>query len=809
MTTFAFTKNSPKSPLDLRIKNRSYVLFILLFLLSFSALNAQLKVRIYGKISDTEGKALELVSIAVFNSTRGTTTDSKGNYELENGKKDSITIVYSLLGYESQQHTLPCTADLAFPLTLVPISQEMETFEVEENRVSQVRMNTIDAKSTSMVPDASGSGVEALITTLPGVSTTNEMSSQYSVRGGNYDENLIYVNGVEIYRPLLIRSGQQEGLSFINPSMVSNISFSSGGFDARYGDKMSSVLDITYRQPTEFAASVSVGLLGASAHFEDISKNGKFTQLHGIRYKTATYLLNTLDTDAEYNPSFVDYQTQLKYKFNNNWSLSFLGNYSYNQYQFIPESRKTEFGTYQDARELVVYFEGWEDDVFQSITGAASLNYTPNSQVSHKLTFSSFVTNEKEYYDIQGDYWINELGGEVGSEDYGDSVKLIGVGSYQEHARNDLKVYVNSAAVSGTYQLDNHLISWGTTLQFERINDNISEWEYVDSIGYSKNKNATPNFDLYESYSTINAFNSVRLHGFVQDVYDFDKISLSYGLRYNYWSFNNELVFSPRASVVYSPNDDNFFKFSLGRYCQSPFYKEIRDKEGDLNTDIESQKSIHVVLGYDRFFSLFERPFRYTLEAYYKHMTDLIPYDVDNVRIDYYGDNMAKGYAYGIESRVFGEFVPGVDSWVGLTLMKTEEKLDDTDSYVPRPTDQRYNFTMFFQDYFPGNPNYKSHLRLIFGGGLPFGPPNGDKSDMVFRSSPYQRVDWGLSRLIATNKMSDKVLKSLWIDFEVLNLFGIENTNSYFWVSDVSGNQNAVPNYLTGRRFNLKVTAKF
>lgn len=787
------------------LKNLLVSLFLIL---SLSSVLAQRKVRIYGRISDSQDFPLELVSVSVKNAIRGTSSDSNGNYELENGKQDSLTLVFSRIGYKTAEYTVPCLDDYAFPVRLVSVSHQIDMLTVEEDRIESVRMNKIDAKSSQIVPDASGSGVEALITTLPGVSSTSELSSQYSVRGGNFDENLVYVNGIEVYRPLLIRSGQQEGLSFINPALVSNISFSSGGFDAQYGDKMSSVLDIQYRKPTDFAASVSVGLLGASAHLENASKDGKFTQLHGVRYKTASYLLNTLDTEGEYDPSFVDYQTFLNYRFNSSLSLSFLGNYSYNQYNFVPQSRETKFGTYNTSRMLKVYFEGWENDAFSSFTGAATLNYTPDLTSNYKLTFSSFATNEKERYDILGEYWLNEIDTDASSDTYGDSIANIGVGGYMEHARNDLKVYVNSASISGSHAMDNHYVRWGNTFQIEQINDDLTEWVLRDSSGFSQPQ-GTSDLELDSYFRTLNDFNSIRVKGYVQDTYKTEKLSLTYGLRYSYWSFNKELIISPRAAIVYAPDDNHFLRFATGRYAQTPFYKEIRNREGELNKDIESQKSLHFVFGYDYFFKMWERPFKYTFEAYYKHMTDLIPYDVDNVRIEYYGENMSKGYAFGFESRIYGEFVPGVDSWLGVTVMKTAEKIDGMDYYVPRPTDQRYNFTMFFQDYLPGNPNYKTHLRMVFGGGLPFGPPNGDKTQMDFRSRPYQRVDWGISRLVTSNKMSEGVLKSLWIDLEVLNLFGIQNTNSYFWVSDVNGTQYAVPNYLTGRRLNLKVTAKF
>ncbi len=786
---------------------RQFILFLYLGLI-LSPVSAQHKVRIYGKVSDESKQPIEMVSVSVKNAIRGTATDSNGNYEIKNGPQDSLTLVFSSIGYITEEHTVPCTQDYALLVTLTTTAHQIETVTIEEDRKESVRMNKLDAKASQVVPDASGSGVEALISTFTGVSSTNEMSSQYSVRGGNFDENLVYVNGIEVYRPLLIRSGQQEGLSFINPALVSNIAFSSGGFDAQYGDKMSSVLDIHYRKPTEFAASASVSLLGASAHFESLSKSSKFSQLHGIRYKRSTYLLNSLDTEGEYDPSFLDYQTLLNYKFNNNLSLSFLGNYSYNEYTFIPETRQTEYGTYNNAQMVKMYFDGWENDVFRSMTGALSLNYTPNSISNYALTLSSFNTNERESFDILAEYWINEVDSDAGSDTYGDSIKNIGVGGYMEHARNDLLVNVHSVALKGSHAMSKHILSWGNTLQIEQIKDDLTEWVFRDSSGYSQPQTSS-GLKLHSYYRTKNDFSSIRVKGYLQDSYKTNKISLNYGVRYSYWDFNNELILSPRASLVYSPDDDHFLRFSTGRYVQTPFYKEIRNREGELNTNIKSQKSWHYVLGYDYFFKMWERPFKFTTEAYYKSMRDLIPYDIDNVRIQYYGENLSKGYAFGIESRIFGEFVPGIDSWMGLTLMKTEEKLKGMDDYVPRPTDQRYNFTMFFQDYLPSNTNYKSHLRMIFGGGLPFGPPNGDKDEMVFRTRPYQRVDFGLSRLITSNKMSQSTLKSLWIDLEVLNLFGIKNTNSYFWVTDVYGTNYAVPNYLTGRRFNLKITAKF
>ena len=789
-----------------------FKLFIIyLFLgLTLKPLAAQNKVQIKGVVTDQNNNPIELVSVSIKDTNRGTTTNYNGSYKIDNNIQDSITLHFSNIGYQSEEYTIPCTKNYTLMVNLKSISHQIADITISKDRAEEIKMIKLDAITTQIMPSTSGNAVQDLLVTMPGVSSNNEMSSQYSVRGGNFDENLVYVNGIEIYRPLLVRSGQQEGLSFINPTLVSNISFSSGGFDAQYGDKMSSVLDIKYRIPTEFAATASVSLLGASAHLESISKNKKFTQIHGLRYKQSSYLLNSLDTDGEYKPSFLDYQTLLRYRFNDNWSVSLLGNYSFNRYIFVPETRETEYGTQNMIQRVTIYFDGWENDLFQSLTAAASVNYTPTSDSKYKLTLSTYKTDENENFDISGEYWINEVGEGSEPSNAGDSIKNIGVGGYMQHARNELDINVNTLTISGSHSLDDgkHLLSWGNTFQHEYIHDDILEWTLRDSSGYSQSgKNG--GLEMYKYYRTKNQIQAFRSHGYVQDSYRKSRISLTYGVRYSYWSFNNELTVSPRASFVFAANENNYLRLSAGRYVQTPFYKEIRTREGDLNHDIKSQKSINFAVGYDNFFKMWNRPFKYTVEAYYKHMRDLIPYDVDNVRIEYYGDNMAKGYAVGVENRIYGEFVPGVDSWLGLTIMKTAEKLDGTDKYIPRPTDQRYNFTMFFQDYLPKNDKYKTHLRLIFGDGLPFTSPNSYKEHGFLKSKPYQRVDWGLSRVFTNDKMENGILKKIWVDFEILNLFGINNANSYFWVTDIHSNNYAVPNYLTGRRFNLKISAHF
>ena len=792
---------------------------------------AQGRLLVYGKVTNAANEPLELVSVVQLNTLKGTTSDSYGNYEIEVVRRDSITIIFSRMGSEKVTKTINPTSN-AFELNvLMPDAvNTISEVSVSDESGQASSMQRIDPKYSRMVPNASGSNIEALIMTLPGVFSTNELSSQYSVRGGNFDENLVYVNDIEVYRPLLIRSGQQEGLSFINSEMVASVAFSSGGFEARYGDKMSSVLDIRYKRPNAFAASVSASLLGANANVEHASKNGRFTQLHGVRYKTSAYLLGSLDTKGEYNPAFFDYQTYMTYQLNPILELSFLGNISRNSYRFKPRDRQTKFGTYNIARALNVYFEGWENDLFQTATGALSLNIRPTQNSSYKVTASYYSTIEDEAYDILSEYWLNELDNQLGSATLGDSLENIGVGAALQHARNRLAATVSSVGFKGTHIAGKNIVNWGLNLQHETIDDHINEWEIRDSSGYSWPYNGN-SVNLFKRYYTRNTISSNRFSGYFQDSYMFDKLNLSLtgGIRFSYWSLNDETIVSPRFSAIYSPRWKNrtIFKASAGLYYQAPFYKEIRDKEGNINTNIRSQKSIHYVTGVDYYFKSWERPFKFSAEAYYKKMTDLIPYDVDNVQIRYYGDNMSDGYATGLDMRIFGEFVPGVDSWISLSFMKTEEDIrndfylaeneDGTllkiyPGYVPRPTDQAYNLSIFFQDYFPGNPNYKAHLKVIYGAPIPFGPPNGEKYYMgKFRSPNYTRVDMGLSKIINQNKNSRllKNFKEIWLGIDIFNMFDINNVNSYFWVPDVYGNTFAVPNYLTGRRFNFSVTARF
>lgn len=798
-----------------------YIQVIVLFLILFVAsATAQKNVTIYGKVTNAKSEPLELVSVVVKNTIRGTTTDSNGNYELQLPQGDSITILFSRIGVEKKSLTVSNTGtSIQRNVVLKITSREITEVKVTRDRFESVTMERIDPQKSQTLPVASGNAIEGLVMTLPGVRTNNELSSQYSVRGGNFDENLVYVNDIEVYRPFLIRSGQQEGLSFINPSLVSSVGFSAGGFDAKYGDRMSSVLDIKYRRPTEFAGSVQISLLGASAHAESISKNRKFTQIHGIRYKTNQYLLGTLDTQGEYKPAFLDYQTYMTYRLNDELSLGLLANISQNKYRFRPETRTTSFGTWNIARQFRVFFDGWENDVFTTGTGALSLDYRPTEKTSLKFITSAFITNEQERFDISGEYWINALDNQIGTGTAGDSIANIGVGGYHQHARNYLNASVVSAEIKGIHELGNNLLLWGAKLQNEQIDDEINEWEFRDSAGYSLPYSDSEVLLFNSNNSKVN-LSSQRINTYVQNTYVLEANhgdwTFTGGARLAYWSFNNETLFSPRGSFEFIPNWKRkiHLRGAAGIYYQAPFYKEIRNPEGTLNTHIKSQRSAHYVAGLDYYFKKWERPFKFTSEVYYKSMTNLIPYDVDNVRIRYYGDNMSEGYATGLDMRLYGEFVPGVDSWITLSLLKTEEQVTYptfVTDWVPRPTDQRYNISMFFQDYFPGNPNYQLYLLMHLGGRLPTGPPTGDKSQMVFSYPPYYRADIGLTRKISGEGKENflKHFKDIYIGVEVLNLLGINNVNSYFWVKDIYNQTYAVPNYLTGRRLNVKLIANF
>ncbi len=809
-------------------------LYLLIFVLcavvsSFGQNQVRSTRIIYGKVIDNEGKPLDLVSVFVKNSPRGTTTDSNGNFELKPDGRDSLVVTFSRIGCITKDVLVSHNSGKTeLIVTLQYSATVMQEVSVKEQRHADYNLSRLDSKLARIVPDASGGGVEALVMTQPGVSTNSELSSQYMVRGGNFDENLVYVNDVEIHRPFLVRTGQQEGLSFVNPWMVQSVGFSAGGFDAKYGDKMSSVLDIRYRKPTRFGGNISAGLLGGNINIETVADSNRFTMLHSLRYKSNSYLLGTLDTKGEYNPSFVDYQTYMTYKINETSSFEFLGNFSRNRYEFVPQSRETKFGTFNTALALKVYFDGWENDLFQTSTAALTYNYRPNGNKLYKIIGGIFNTVETENYDILGEYWINQLDNNQGSSTLGDSIQNIGVGGYMQHARNQLNATVTFAEFKAAENFKNHALLWGLKLQREMIHDRISAWELRDSAGYSLPYDGMKT-NLYDVSRATADYTAYTFSGYVQSnfrsVFNVKGLSCSMGVRLNYWSFNQQGIVSPRINLFYEPGTSRqwVYRMAMGVYQQPPFYKEIRNSKGDLNENILAQRSYQILGGIDRYFIQWGRPFKFTVESYYKQMDRLIPYDVDNVQIKYYGKNLSKGFSTGIDMRLYGEFVPGIDSWLSLSVMRTMEDLyndqvtlyDEKNNvtgtlypgFLPRPTDQRVNFSMFFQDYLPGKPQYRVHLRTIFGTGLPFGPPNGEKYLMKFRMPPYQRVDLGFSRQIASK--TPAWYKNIWLECEIFNLFDINNVNSYFWINDIYGHMFAIPNYLTGRRLNIKVSIDF
>lgn len=795
-----------------------HIFFFFFFITSF--VSAQLRIKISGVVTDTDGSPIELVHVRTKNGVGGTFTDFKGKYELPILSSDTVDIVYSSIGYKNITRRLFAPpSDITMNIRMTSNIEALGEVHVTSHRVQPNTMEKIDMTQAKLMPDASGNSVEALISSMAGVNSNNELSSQYSVRGGNFDENAVYVNGIEVYRPLLVRSGQQEGLSFINPDMVSSISFSSGGYSAEYGDKMSSVLDITYKKPEEFEGSASISLQGASASVGQ--SIGKFTQVHGIRYKTNSLLLGTLDTKGEYNPNFFDYQAYLNFNLNKKLSLGVLANISQNNYNFRPESRSTSFGTIQDVKQFKVYFDGWEKDIFRTFFGAATLNYVATEKTSLQLLLSAFATDETETYDIRGEYWLDQS-----QADDSQGQGSLGVGAYQEHARNKLNAKVIAAALKGVTNINSNSVSYGINLQKEIISDRVAEWEMRDSSGYSI-PNADNAIDMYYALRSKYTINSLRVGAYIQDTYRFNtsagRIIATGGIRASYWSFNKEFILSPRASIGFIPENINNFtaRFATGVYYQSPFYKEFRDTlrnsdgnlEVKLNDKIKSQRSIHFILGADYSFRAMNRPFKLTTELYYKKFDDIIPYEVDNVRIRYYGENCAKGHIAGLDFKLYGEYVPGTDSWLTFSLMQAKEEINGIK--VPRPTEQRYSIGLFFNDYIPMFPKFKISLKAIWNDGLPFGAPSGGRSSAVFRTPAYRRVDIGLSRCFNAdndrfmNRGMFSHLKNIWLGVDAFNLLDIDNVNSYYWVNTVVGDQYAVPNYLTGRLINVRLTVDF
>lgn len=793
----------------MRIKTIIFQIICLLVTVTASAQTFTLQ----GRVTDENNDPIEFASVSCLKQGKMTMTSLKGEYSMQLHSADSVVIKFSMIGYKAKTRVLRRPRGKQ-TLQIVLHSDENQLGEVTVTgkKIETGQMEDISKDHLKSLPSASGNAVEELIQSQAGVSTHSELSSQYNVRGGSFDENSVYIDNVEIYRPFLVRSGQQEGISVINPDMVEKISFSTGGYEARYGDKMSSALNIKYRKPKKFEATASASMLGASA-FIGVS-NKKVSWSNGFRYKTTKHLLGSMDTKGEYSPTFIDYQTYLTYTPNKRWEIKLLGNISDNHYNFTPEDRETKFGTMENVKAFQVYFDGQEKDVFRTFFGAVGITRNFDEKTSLSLIASAFNTREQEKYDIQGQYWLTQT----------ETSENLGVGTYFQHARNYLKAHVESAKLLFKTKYKKHDIEGAFTFKKEKITENSVEYEMRDSSNYSIPHTGK---DLYMIYSmrAKNVLDANRIEAYVQDAFRFTSnnektlYTLNYGVRLSHWSYTKETIVSPRVSLGIIPafNENITMRFATGLYYQAPFFKELRDTTtqngityASLNSKAKSQRSIHFIAGFDYRFRMNNRSFKFTAEAYYKALGNLVPYSVNNVKVVYYGSNESSGHAAGIDLKLYGEFVPGTDSWLSLSLMNTSMKLNGKS--IPLPTDQRYAINMFFTDYFPGTDRWKMSLKLALADGLPFSAPHQELESNVFRAPAYKRADIGLSYRLLNNEGKQRKhiqLRNVWLGAECLNLFGINNVNSYYWITDVTGGQYAVPNYLTGRQINFRVTVDF
>ena len=821
------------------MKRYIYIIIFILCAISASAQTFTLK----GRVTDENQDPLELATVTVLPQLKVAFTNFKGEYSLTLASADSVVVKFSMVGYKTKTRVLrKPKGQQTLQIQLFSDNQLDEVTVVQKKRqvTTTEQLSHEDLMDVKRSASVTGNAVEDMIQTQAGVSTHSELSSQYNVRGGAFDENSVYINNVDVYRPFLVRSGQQEGLSVINPDMVESVGFSSGGYEAKYGDKMSSALDIKYRRPSAFEANAMVSLLGASAFVGFSTK--KFAWSNGIRYKTIKGLLGSMDTKGEYKPNFLDYQTYMVYNPNKRWEITFLGNISENHYNFIPENRETSFGTQSNVKSFKVYFDGQEKDLFRTFFGTLGIKRFLAPKTSLSLYASAFKTKEQEAYDIQGQYWLDQT----------ETSENIGVGTYMEHTRNYLNASVLSAKLLLDHKSKAHDFLMGLTLKKENIKEQSREYEYRDSSGYSIPHTGT-DLQMIYNLNARNELDATRLEVFAQDSYRFTSggwnedgtrdeermtmYTLNYGVRFANWSFNKESIVSPRVSLSIVPgsNHDVTWRFAAGLYYQAPFYKELRDTTTAngittalLNSKIKSQRSIHFIAAYDRRFKMSEKRYRFTAEAYYKALGNLVPYSVSNVKVVYYGTNEASGHAAGVDLKLYGEFVPGTDSWVSFSLMSTKMKLHGKS--VALPTDQRYSVNLFFTDYFPHTDRWKMSLKLAFADGLPFAAPHRGVEENNFRAPAYKRCDIGMSyRALKNEKRVEntsitgqtssvmgyakrdkkKFFRNVWIGVDCLNLFGINNVNSYYWVTDVANNQYAVPNYLTGRQLNFKIQAEF
>ena len=789
---------------------KTSILFVLFLMVTQVAIGQSFTLQ--GKVSDKDGNPIELASVMVVSQGKLAMTNLKGEFHIQLHSADSVKVRFSMIGYKSKERVLRRPQGKQTMLVQLLDDNEMQEVVVEGKTKQHGTTEELDVDKVKQGPSASGNAVEEMVQTQAGVSTHSELSSQYNVRGGTFDENSVYINNIEVYRPFLVRSGQQEGLSIINPDMVQSVGFSTGGFEAKYGDKMSSALDITYKRPKRTEASLTASLLGASAYLGIASK--KFTWTNGVRYKTNRYLLGSLQTKGEYKPSFLDYQTYLSWQPSKRWQIDFIGNISDNHYNFQPEDRETNFGTLQNVKKFRVYFDGQEKDLFRTYFGSLSItrHLSPRTDVS--LLASAFSTREQERYDIQGQYWLTQT----------ETSENLGVGTYMQHSRDYLNANVKSLKLMLQHRTGKHKIEGGVTYKVEQVKENSAEYEYRDSAGYNVPHTGR---DLRMIYSlrAKNELNAKRTEAYLQDTWNFQTrdsvptlFTFNYGVRFAHWSFNGESIVSPRASLTITPgkNRNLSFRIAGGLYYQAPFYKELRDTSvvngityATLNQSVRSQRSIHALASMSYRFEMMGRPFKFTAEAYYKALSQLVPYSVDNVKVTYYGDQQATGHATGLDLKLFGEFVPGTDSWLTLSVMNTRMRLNGKS--IPLPTDQRYALNLYFTDYFPGTTRWRMSLKLAYADGLPFATPHQELENNSFRAPAYKRADIGMSYRLLDNHDGSRntIFKNVWIGLDCLNLFGINNVNSYYWVTDIAGQQYAVPNFLTGRQINGRVTVEF
>ena len=777
-----------------------------------------------GRVTDDDNNPVELATVSVVSQGKVAFTSLKGEFSMHLHSADSVAVKFSMIGYKTKVRVLrKPRGKQTLQVVLHTDATMLGDVNVTGEKIQSDQTQEIKIKDIKMAPSANGNGVEGIIQQQAGVSTHSELSSQYNVRGGAFDENSVYINNVEVYRPFLVRSGQQEGLSVINPYMVDKIGFSTGGYGAKYGDKMSSALDITYKtlkakgKKPVVEGSLAASLLGTDAYIGIGTR--KLSWLNSVRYKTTSYLLGSLETKGEYKPNYLDYQTYLSYQPNKRWKIDFIGYISDNHYNFEPSDRETSFGTMENVKSFRVYFDGHEKDRFLTYFGTLGITRNITRNTSLSLLGSAFYTKEQEKYDIQGQYWLDQT----------ETSENLGVGTYFEHARNYLSARVMSAKLMLRHKVQKHNVEAAVTLKREHIEENSIEYEMRDSAGYSVPHTGK---DLYMIYSmkARNELNANRMETYIQDTYRFSggtadstgngqtHYTLNYGVRMSHWNFNRETILSPRISLAIIPanHENTTLRLAAGLYYQAPFFKELRDTTtvngvtvASLNEKIKSQRSIHFIAGYDYRFRMNDQRFKFSAEAYYKALSNIVPYSVSNVKVVYYGQNECSGHAAGLDFKLYGEFVPGTDSWLSLSLMDTKMKLNGKS--IPLPTDQRYAVNLFFTDYFPGSRKWRMSLKLAFADGLPFAAPHKELETNSFRATAYRRADIGMSYQLLDNSRHEKktFLKNVTLGVDCLNLFGIDNVNSYYWVTDVTNQQYAVPNYLTGRQLNARVLLEF